>query len=307
MIVLSGDPSGWKPVPDPHAVTIGMYDGVHRGHQRVLAELRAADPELPLAVVTFRDHPAIVLNPEESPLLLTSLEQRLELLEANGAAVVAVIDFNDRFRHTEAIDFVEQVLVRALRAKVVAVGADFRFGYRLGGDVALLEALGRAHGYVVRRVGIFEDGGPVRSTAIRRVLAEGDVATAWRLLGRPYQLRGVVVEGEGRGHGLGFPTANLDVDARMFVPASGVYAVKCGPGDLRLPGVANIGVRPTFGGTERVVEVYLFDYEGDLYGLELRVDFRAWIREERTFPDPDALATQIAADVATARVLLGDE
>jgi len=304
VIVLSGDPGRWSPVPGPHAVTIGMYDGVHRGHQRVLAELRDADPDLPLAVVTFRDHPAIVLNPEEAPLLLTSVEQRLELLEASGAGVVAVIDFNERFRHTEAIDFVEQVVVRTLQARVVAIGADFRFGYRLGGDVALLEALGRAHGFTVRRVGIFEDGEPVRSTAIRRVLAEGDVASAWRLLGRPYQLRGVVVPGDGRGHTIGFPTANLDVDARMFIPASGVYAVECGPGDLRFPAVANIGVRPTFGGTTRVVEVHLFDYDGDLYGLELRVDFRAWIREERKFPDVDTLVAQITSDVATARMLL---
>jgi len=304
VIVLSGDPQRWEPVPRPQAVTIGMYDGVHRGHQRVLAELRAADPDLPLAVVTFQDHPAIVLHPEDAPLLLTSIEQRLELLEANGADVVAVIDFDDRFRHTEAATFVEQVLVRALQARVVAVGDDFRFGYRLGGDVTLLEALGQVHGFEVRRVGIFEDGEPVRSTAIRRVLADGDVATAWRMLGRPYQLRGRVVAGDGRGKTIGFPTANLDIDPRMFVPASGVYAVECGPGDTRRPGVVNIGVRPTFGGTESVVEVHLLDYDGDLYGQELQVDFWAWIREERKFPDVDALVAQITSDVATARMLL---
>jgi riboflavin kinase/FMN adenylyltransferase len=307
VIVLEGDVRDWTAVPHPHAVTIGMYDGVHRGHQKVLAELRAVDPDLPLAVVTFRDHPAVTLRPEDAPLLLTSIDQRLELLEALGADVVAVVEFDDRFRRLQADRFVEQILVRVLRARLVAVGDDFRFGYRLGGDVALLETLGQEHGFAVRRVGIFEDGEPVRSTAIRRVLAEGDVATAWRLLGRPYQLRGRVVAGDGRGKTIGFPTANLDIDPRVFVPASGVYAVRCGTGSARWPGVINIGVRPTFGGTESVVEAHILDFDGDLYGHELRVDFRAWIRAEQKFPGVDALVSQITADVATARVLLGED
>lgn len=307
MIVLEGDFHDWEPVEHPSAVTIGMYDGVHRGHQQVLAELRSADPHLLLAVVTFRDHPAVLLRPDEAPLLLTTIEQRLDLLEANGADVAVVIDFDEQVRHLKAPSFVAEVLVRVLRARLVVVGEDFRFGYRLGGDVALLEVLGEERGFTVRRVGVFEDGEPVRSTAIRRVLTEGDVATAWRLLGRPFQLRGTVVEGDGRGRKIGFPTANLELDPRMFVPGSGVYAALCKVAGDCIPAVVNIGTRPTFGGTERVVEAHLLDFEGDLYGSEVWVDFQAWIRPERKFPDVDALGAQIGEDVAIARTLLSGE
>jgi riboflavin kinase/FMN adenylyltransferase len=307
--VLEGEPSTW---PDPErrtAVTVGVYDGVHLGHRRVLGDLgrMAAAGDLVITVVTFREHPLLLLAPDRMPPQLTTVEQRLELFETLGVDQVALLDFDDRLRRLPPEAFVDRILVDGLGAAVVVVGTDFRFGYRQEGDLALLQRLGTLRGFEVAPVTLEGDGSPYSSTRIRTALSVGDVATAELLLGRRFQIRGTVVEGDGRGRELGFPTANLRLADHQAVPAHGVYAVLAGVGSADHAGVANIGVRPTFDGVRLVVEVHLLEMDVDLYGDELRVDLVARIRDERRFEAIDALVTQIAADVAAAGRILRDQ
>ncbi len=303
MILLEGVPRSWALDAAPTAVTVGVYDGVHRGHQAVLAALREGG-EARVAVVTFRQHPATIVAPGRAPRLITSLEQRIELLAHYGADIVALLDFDDGFRRLAAATFVEQVLVGALHATSVAVGDGFRFGYGLEGDVALLRELGGQHGFTVADVPIFGGDDPVRSTAIRDALEEGDVARAASMLGRPFQVRGVVLRGDGRGRDLGFPTANIEVPAGLARPRRGVYAAWAGRRSVDRPAVVNVGVRPTVDGSRELVEVHLLDGPAELYGEEVWVDFVARLRDEVRFANLDALVSQITADADRARALL---
>jgi riboflavin kinase/FMN adenylyltransferase len=302
MKVIEGDYRTWEPLQQPTAVTVGVYDGVHLGHQSVLRALRASG--LPVAVVTFADHPLRVIAPNRAPKLLMSIERRLELLEELGVTAAAVIGFDDHFRLLPPEEFVEKVLVTTMRARRVAVGRDFRFGFEQLGDIAMLEALARRYGFEVDDVAIFEEGIPVRSTVIRALLAEGDVAAGGRLLGRPHRLAGMVVPGDRRGSTIGFPTANMDVPDDLVVPGSGVYAGQAIVDGRVHNAVVNIGNRPTFGGTTTVVETHVLDFDGDLYGQTIAVDFVARLRSEHRFSGIEELVEAINHDVETARGIL---
>jgi riboflavin kinase/FMN adenylyltransferase len=297
------------------AVTIGAYDGVHLGHRALLADLvaRAGAAGLSPVVVTFDRHPASVVRPESAPPLLTDLDQKLELLAECGIERTLVVPF-DRARADEsAEDFVREVLVETLGAKLVVVGEDFHFGNRRRGNVALLRELGREHGFEVVGVRLTgEDLAPVSSTRIRSLVAVGDVVGAAALLGRPHEVRGPVVHGDGRGASeLGFPTANLEVSTDIALPADGIYA-----GYYRRPdgtgylAAISVGRRPTFydpASASVLVEAYLLHFEGDLYGELGRVSFVRRLRDERQFDSVDALIAQMHDDVADTERLLTAE
>jgi riboflavin kinase / FMN adenylyltransferase len=295
------------------AVTIGAFDGVHRGHRAVLAELRrlAAAADLSSTVVTFDRHPAMVVRPESAPRLLTDLDQKLEALAATGSVdATVVLAFDEARAKEEAEDFVSEVLVDGLGARLVVVGEDFHFGHRRRGNVDLLRRIGRQLGFDVVGLGLVEVpgfDGPVSSTALRRLLVAGDVARAAELLGREYEVRGVVGGGAGRGHDLGFPTANVVVPPEMLLPAIGIYAGWYErPGGEVHPTAISLGRRPTFHADDApvVLEPYLLDFAGDLYGEPARVRFAARLRDEERFDSADALQAQIALDVEATRKAL---
>ncbi len=290
------------------AVTIGAYDGVHLGHRALLRDLsqRAADAGLSTVVVTFDRHPAGVVRPASAPLQLTDLEQKLELLGACGVDRTLVIAF-DRARADEtAEDFVKEVLVDTLNARLVVVGEDFHFGHGRKGNVALLRELGAEHGFEVVGEALTDDGrDPVSSTRIRTLVAEGDVAGAARLLGRPHEVRGPVVRGDGRGGPeLGFPTANLQIGNDIALPADGIYAGHFTRADgTAHPAAISVGRRPTFyepGTSPVLVEAYLLHFDGDLYGEPARVSFVSRLRGDRRFESVDALIAQMHRDAADA-------
>jgi riboflavin kinase/FMN adenylyltransferase len=297
------------------AVTIGAYDGVHLGHRALLRDLssRAEAAGLSTVVVTFDRHPAGVVRPESAPLLLTDLEQKLELLAACGINRTLVIAF-DRTRADEsAEDFVKEVLVDTLGARLVVVGEDFHFGHGRKGNVALLTSLGRDYGFEVVGARLTGDGSEaVSSTRIRTLVAEGDVVGAARLLGRPHEVRGPVVRGDGRGGPeLGFPTANLQLSDDIALPADGIYAGYFTRQDGTVhPAAVSVGRRPTFyapGTASVLVEAYLLHFEGDLYGERSRVSFVRRLRDDRQFDSIDALIAQMGQDAAEAeRVLSGE-
>ncbi len=295
------------------AVTIGAYDGVHLGHRAVIKEVRrrAAGLGCPTAVVTFDRHPASVVRPESAPRLLTDTEQKLELLGAAGVDYTLVLHFDEDRSHETAEDFVNEVLVGCLRARLVVVGADFHFGRDRGGNVELLRRMGPTLGFDVEGLTLvpvpgFE--GPVSSTAIRSALQAGDVETAARLLGRPHEVRGAVERGDGRGGSvLGFPTANVAVPAEIQLPADGIYAGWYERPDGSTHAAAiSIGRRPTFypDGGPLMVEAYLLDFDGDLYGERAAVRFVSRLRGEERFESTDALVDQMSRDVQAARAAL---
>lgn len=302
MKVLDGSFLEWS--EGPLAVTIGVFDGVHRGHQHILETLARRAGSVPVGVVTFRTHPAALTSPQGAPPLICSVAQRIELLAAGGVDVVALLDFDDALRRMPAERFVREVLVGHLGAEHVVVGTGFRFGHELSGDTGLLQRLGIEMGFTATAVPVLGGATPVSSTAIRTAIADGDVEEAAALLGRPFQLRGTVVAGDGRGRGIGFPTANLSFPAGLATPGHGVYAVFVDADGTNRGGVANVGVRPTFAGTAEVVEVHVFDFDRDLYGSELRVDFLARLRDEMRFAGVGELVAQIGRDVTAARHLL---
>jgi len=310
MKVLRGNPRLWGPAPPGgSAVTIGVYDGVHRGHQTVLSDLatRAVILEVPQrAVLTFDRHPLGLVSPERVPRLLTTIEQRLEILESLGVDLVGVLPF-EQVRDMHVAEFIHQVLLGSLGARLVVIGSNFRFGRDREGDVGALREEGTRHGFEVDAVELLRgDGATVSSSAIRSLLAAGDVEGVESALGRPFELRGLVVPGDGRGKTIGFPTANLSFSDEMAVPARGVYAVEVSMGDRLTPGVVNVGVRPTFGGEVLTVEVHLLGFQGDLYGQTLGVRFKHRLREEIRFSGVDLLMAQIEGDIALARRLLGE-
>jgi len=300
----------------PSVVTIGAFDGVHSGHRALLQLVRElADARGLLAVVvTFDRHPAQVVRPASAPCLLTTLEQKVELLEGTGLVDrVEVLTFDEARSRETATAFVHEVLVDRLRARLVVVGADFHFGYRRGGNVALLERMGADLGFEVLGLGLVALDGdpthtPVSSTRVRELLAAGDVAGAARLLDRPHELRGTVVRGDGRGRQLGFPTANLAVPEGLCIPADGIYAGTAhGAGDAVHPAAISIGTRPTFYSAEapRLVEAHLLDFDGDLYGRSLALRFTARVRDQQRFADAGELVDRMRRDVAETRRLVG--
>lgn len=307
MIVLEGPFEGWPRTARGRAATIGVYDGVHRGHQQVISSLRAAaaTADLDLTVVTFRRHPATILAPQRVPPQLTTLDQKLEIFDELSVDVVGVVDFDERVRRLSAEAFVCDVLVEALNVAVVSVGDDFRFGYRQEGDVKALIALGARFGFEVRPLPLVGGDSPISATAIRVALAAGDIDAVTEALGRPFQLRGLVVPGDGRGRTIGIPTANLQLAAHQALPRYGVYAVRVHVGGEVRAGVANVGTRPTFDGHREVVEVHVLDWDRDVYDTKLGMDFVARIRNEQRFSGVEELVGQIRRDVAAAAAILG--
>jgi len=302
------------PRPDQGAVvTIGAYDGVHRGHREVIATMRriAAERNFATAVVTFDRHPASVVRPQSAPRLLTDLDQKLELLEETGVDYALVIHFDEERSKESAEDFVREVLVGCLNAKLVVVGADFHFGHRRRGNVPMLEEMGRELGFEVIGLALVgQDGAPARdeeqvsSTAIRRALVAGDVALAHRLLGREYEIRGMVERGDARGREWGFPTANIAVPDDILLPADGIYAGWYErPNGDSIAAAISLGRRPTVYEAQpyRLLEAHLLDWDGDLYGETARVRFVERLRAELKFDSVEALLEQMARDCDDAR------
>lgn len=298
------------------AVTIGQYDGVHRGHQEVIAEVRrlAAAQGLKTAVVTFDRHPAAVVRPESAPQALTDLDQKLELLAETGVDYALVIHFDVERSREPAEDFVDEVLVRCLRARSVVVGEDFHFGHGRRGNVGLLREMGHESGFEVLGLDLVGLDGeasaePVSSTAIRVALNEGRVEDAAIMLGRPHEVRGTVLEGDRRGRELGFPTANVAVPADIQLPADGIYAGRyVRPDGDALPAAISLGRRPTFYDDQpaSLLEAHVLDFAGDLYGETAAVRFVARLRGEERFDSVDALVAQMQRDCDEARTLLNE-
>lgn len=272
----------------PRRVAVGEFDGVHLGHQEVI---RDAD-----TVLTFDPHPLAVITPAVAPKLLGDIDLRAELIGELGVEEVVVIPFDAEFAQRSAQDFVDRVLVGVLGATHVAVGRNFRFGHKAAGDTALLAADGRFETRIVELVEV--EGETVSSSRVRGLVAAGEVEHAISFLGRPFPLRGEVVHGDGRGSELGYPTANVVPDERLIRPDEGVYGCLANG----LPAAINIGMRPMFEtGRGVLIEAYLIDFEGDLYGTELRIEFLKRLRGEKLFATVEALVEQIGRDVAQAR------
>jgi len=307
------------PPPDPGcAVTIGAYDGVHLGHRAVIAQVseRAEASGLRTAVVTFDRHPATVVRPESAPLLLTDLDQKLELLAGTGVDYAHVVRFDEVRALESAEDFVTEVLVGCLAARVVVVGEDFHFGHQRQGNVALLIELGEAHGFSVAGLDLVgADGRPagteaqVSSTAIRLALRAGDLARANAMLGRSHEVRGLVAHGDERGRELGYPTANVAVPGEMLLPADGIYAgwFERADGTI-LPSALSLGRRPTFyeQAHASLLECHVLDFSGDLYDERVRVRFVERLRGEVRFESIGALVEQMKRDCDQARHVLAD-
>ncbi|MCW3813433.1 bifunctional riboflavin kinase/FAD synthetase [Micromonospora sp. DR5-3] len=298
-------PGGWGRA----VVTIGVFDGVHKGHQATIghAVARAREMGVRSVVLTFDPHPAEVVRPGSHPAVLTEPARKAELIEALGADVLCVVPFTPEFSRLPAEAFVHDILVEHLHAALVVVGDNFRFGHRAAGDVALLERLGRTFGFGVESGPLVAEAGTVfSSTYIRSCIDAGDVAAAAAALGRPHRVEGVVVRGDQRGRELGFPTANLLTHRYAAVPADGVYAARLvRRGGEPLAAAVSIGTNPTFSGRERRVEAYVLDFTGDLYGERLALDFVAHLREQRTYDAIEPLIAQIGEDVERTRRALG--
>jgi riboflavin kinase/FMN adenylyltransferase len=292
----------------PSAVTIGNFDGVHRGHQAMLARVIevARARGLGASVLTFEPHPRELFAPAAAPTRLTSLREKLELLAAQGVDHVHVQRFSRAFAALAPSAFVERALVNLLGARWVLVGEDFRYGAKRAGDFASLTGAARQHGFELEAMPTVTSGGArVSSSAVREALARGELGRAAELLGRPYSISGRVVHGEKLGRALGYATANVQLKHNR-PPLGGIFAVRVhGVGERPRDGVASLGVRPTVHADGRpVLEVHLFDFAGDLYGAHLRVEFLAKIRDEERYPDLETLKAQIARDCDAARALL---
>jgi riboflavin kinase / FMN adenylyltransferase len=295
-------------LPGPIFLAIGVFDGVHLGHQAVLrrAQTDAQAAGGTAVAVTFDPHPVRVLRPELAPRLLTSTPHKLRLVRALGLDHVLLIPFDLAFAATEPSEFIRALAAAARPLREVCVGFEWSFGKGRAGNLALLEQLGRELGFAEVGVPTVEiDGEIVSSTLIRRAVEAGDLARAARLLGREFTILGTVVEGDHLGRTIGFPTANLSAHNEQF-PPNGVYAVEAHRGPQRLGGVVNIGVRPTIkhASGERVFEVHLFDFAETIYGEDLEITFRGFLRPEQKFSSLDALRAQIDSDAAQARTLL---
>jgi riboflavin kinase/FMN adenylyltransferase len=302
-------PAGWG----GSVVTIGKFDGVHRGHQRIVdrAAQISVERNLPLVVITFDPHPDEVVRPGSHPPFLCSARRCAELLAGLGADALCVLPFTLEFSRLDPDEFVHTVLVERLHAAAVVVGEDFRFGHKAAGDVQLLAKLGEKYDFTTESMPLVAaDGTNVSSTLIRNMVVAGDVAAAEKLLGRPHRVEGVVVRGHQRGRALGFPTANLEPPPHTAIPADGIYAGWLASLDAdgrdkqRWPAAISIGTNPTFGEGERTVEAYALDRDDlDLYGVHAAIDFTARLRGTLRFDSVDALVEQMRRDVDRAREL----
>lgn len=293
----------------PCVTAVGKFDGVHRGHQLVLARARkhADERGLPMCVVTFDPHPSVVLRPEVAPKMLGTLSDRLERLAANGADGVLVVPFTAQLAAITAEQAVGAILADGLNAKVVVVGADFRFGSGAAGDVSFMRDMGEKHGFEVDAVELqSDDVDRFSSSRVRELLALGDVAGAGEILGRPYAVTGPVIRGEQRGRDLGFPTANLEIPDQLAAPLDGVYAGWLVDGADRYPVAISVGDNPTFVGASHRVEAYVLDRTDlDLYGKKVSVEFVSWIRDMLPFEGIGPLIKAMNDDVEVTRQILG--
>ncbi len=288
---------------EPSVVTVGNFDGVHRGHKHLLERvaLRAKDKGLRSVVLSFYPHPLKILSPAQSPCELTSIQERASLLLEQGVEQIVFIRFDRRFSKLSAEEFIKEILWSRLKCRHLVVGYDWRFGYKREGEIELAKEMGKEMGFEVEEIEPFRiNGHVVSSTLIRRLLHMGRIEEASLYLGRNYVIIRKVVSGDRRGSSLGFPTANLQNTENLCLK-EGVYAVKV---DDSFMGVANYGTRPTFGGGKRVLEVHLLDFEGDLREREIRVEFLKFIREEKRFSSPEELKKQIAQDILAVRNLI---
>ncbi|MFN2187447.1 MAG: bifunctional riboflavin kinase/FAD synthetase [Candidatus Promineifilaceae bacterium] len=293
--------TGLDAVPDrkPTCLAIGVFDGVHRGHQQLLARVSEAARAIGArsAAMTFDPHPRSVIPGQTAPEYLSTLMERVDLIGEQGIDLVIVQEFTAELRQTSADDFVDN-LCASLDLKQLW-GAKFGLGYKRQGDFAYLSNLGKTSGFTVHRYENFLEwkGQPISSSLIRHAVREGRIEDASSLLGRSYRIRGEVIHGDGRGALLGIPTANLSVWEKQAMPMSGVYGVNVWIDEKRFPGAANVGFRPTVNGHGLVVEAHLIGFQGDLYGQEVALDFEFRVRDEKKFPDLDALVAQIKADI----------
>jgi len=306
----------WSPTLEQGSVvTVGEYDGVHRGHRTIISEMHrlAAERGCATAVVTFDRHPATVVRPESAPLLLCDLDHKLELLAETGVDYTLVVEFTPEQAEVPAESFARQVLVDCLQARAVVVGADFHFGKGRRGDVQTLGEVGEEYGYQVIGLPLVKqltgEGEVISSTSIRTALSDGDVEKAHRLLGRLFEVRGVVTPGDRRGRTIGFPTANIPTTIDLQVPSDGVYAAWYIREDgAQYPAAVNIGKRPTFyeDADRSLIEAHLIGFRGDLYGETARVRFVRRLRGERKFDGVEALKEQLVKDVADAAKCLSE-
>ncbi|NGN69215.1 bifunctional riboflavin kinase/FAD synthetase [Streptomyces sp. A7024] len=304
---LEDIPEGWG----RSVVTIGSFDGVHRGHQLIIGRAveRARELGVPSVVVTFDPHPAEVVRPGSHPPLLAPHHFRAELMAELGVDALLILPFTAEFSKLPPAEFVVKVLVDKLHAKAVVEGPNFRFGHKAAGNVAFLAELGETYDYEVEVIDLYvsgEAGGgqPFSSTLTRRLVAEGDMTGALEILGRPHRVEGVVVRGAQRGRELGFPTANVETLPHTAIPADGVYAGWLTADGERMPAAISVGTNPQFDGTDRTVEAYAIDrVDLDLYGLHVAVDFLAYVRGQEKFSDLDGLMAQMRTDVNRCREL----
>ncbi|WP_411089881.1 bifunctional riboflavin kinase/FAD synthetase [Streptomyces sp. 061-3] len=293
-------------------VTIGSYDGVHRGHQLIIGKAvdRARELGVPSVVVTFDPHPSEVVRPGSHPPLLAPHHRRAELMAELGVDALLILPFTTEFSKLAPAEFIVKVLVDKLHAQLVIEGPNFRFGHKAAGNVQLLTEFGATYDYSVEVIDLYvsgEAGGgePFSSTLTRRLVAEGDVAGAAEILGRPHRVEGIVVRGAQRGREMGFPTANVETLPHTAIPADGVYAGWLNANGETMPAAISVGTNPQFDGTERTVEAYAIDRVGlDLYGLHVSVDFLAYVRGMAKFDSLDDLLVAIAADVKRASELV---
>jgi len=309
MQILTGDESLLPTATEGTVVTVGTFDGVHRGHLDVIARLvaRAAEAALPSLLVTFDPHPLEVVRPASAPLLLTSREEKLSLLAPTGVDFIAIVPFTPAFARRSAEEFVDLVLRDRFRLRRLLVGHDHGFGRGREGDAETLRALGQDRGFGVEIVPPVQtdSGEPVSSSRIRRAIADGQLDAAAADLGRIYSVRGTVVKGEARGRLLGYPTLNVEPDSpRKLLPPDGVYAVKVRASRGWFGGMLSVGGRPTFDDDRRTIEAHLFDVTADFYGDVVQVDFLSKLRAIEKFPDVPSLVAQLADDERAARAAL---
>lgn len=302
MKTLTGSWEHWKPSAASTSVTIGVLDGVHLGHRALIDSLR---PDGVSAVLTFDPHPIEVLLPDTPPRLITTIEERLILLEAIGVGLSGVLDLSE-IRELDPEVFVRGLLVEKLNTTSLTVGSDFRFGKDRAGDIDLLRSQGHEHGYEVDVIELVTDRAePISSSWIRALIEAGDIERANALLGSRYRMTNEVVHGDKRGQDLGFPTANLLPPERKVVPGSGVYAAIAHLEGTSHMAAVNVGVRPTFGGGALLIEAFLLDFDSDLYGRRLTIEFVRKLRPELEFADVGALVDRMHEDVKESREILG--
>jgi len=291
----------WAQLRERASVTIGVLDGVHRGHRALLGQL---DEDLVRTVLTFDPHPLEVLRPGTPPRLITTIAERVDLLAVAGIECVGVLDLSE-IKEQAPEQFITDVLVGKVNAGHVVVGSDFRFGKDRAGDVDLLKTSGKEHGFSVEPVDLVEElGAPISSSRIRGLIESGHVDEAAELLGSRFRLTNTVVDGDKRGRQIGFPTANLRPPPRKLIPATGVYACFVRVRDQTHPAAVNVGVRPTFGGEELLIEAYVLDFSDEIYGEELTIEFVEYLRPELRFDDVDSLVAHMRDDVSRSRDIL---